>query len=41
MQSHIIDFKHFLQQKLAPFYEYTCSLYELDEKPNYTKHSKS
>ncbi len=35
------DFKLFVQQKHAPFYENTCSLYELDEKPNYTKISKS
>jgi hypothetical protein len=27
----------FIQQKHAPFYESTCSLYELDEKSNYTK----
>jgi len=36
-----IDFKLFVKQKHAPFYESTCSLYELDEKPNYTKISKS
>jgi hypothetical protein len=29
-----------LQQKHAPFYESTCSLNELDEKPNHTKISK-
>jgi hypothetical protein len=39
-QNHIIDFKFFLQQKHAPFYESTCSLDELDEKPNHTKISK-
>jgi hypothetical protein len=31
----------FVQQKNAPFYENTCSLDELDEKPNHTKISKS
>jgi hypothetical protein len=30
-----------LQQKHAPFYESTCSLDELDEKPNHKKISKS
>jgi hypothetical protein len=34
---HIIDFKLFVPQKHAPFYENTCSLYELDEKPNIQK----
>jgi len=34
-------FQIFFTTKHAPFYEYTCSLYELDEKPNYTKISKS
>ncbi len=32
---YIIDLKLFVQQKDAPFYESTCSLYELDEKPNF------
>jgi hypothetical protein len=36
-----MDFKLFVQQKHAPFYESTCSLNELDEKPNHTKISKS
>jgi hypothetical protein len=30
-----------VQQKHAPFYESTCSLDELDEKPNHSKISKS
>jgi hypothetical protein len=30
-------FQIFVQQKHAPFYESTCSLDELDEKPNHTK----
>jgi len=34
---HTIDFKLFVQQKHAPFYENTCSLAELDEKPNQKK----
>jgi hypothetical protein len=29
-----------VQQKHAPFYENTCSLNELDEKPNHSKISK-
>jgi hypothetical protein len=33
--------KLFVQQKHAPFYESTCSLDELDEKPNHSKISKS
>ncbi len=33
--------KIFVQQKHAPFYERTCSLDELDKKPNHTKISKS
>ncbi len=33
--------KLFVQQKYAPFYESTCSLDELDEKPNHSKISKS
>ncbi len=37
----MIDFKLFVQPKHAPFYESTCSLDELDEKPNCTKMSKS
>ncbi len=32
---------NFLYKKNAPFYENTCLLDELDEKPNYTKTSKS
>ncbi len=28
--NHTIDFKFFVQQKHAPFYESTCSLDELD-----------
>jgi hypothetical protein len=39
--NHIIDFKLSIQQKLVPFYKNTCSLGELDEKPNHTKISKS
>jgi hypothetical protein len=39
--NHTIDFKLSTQQKLVPFYENTCSLGELDEKPNHTKISKS
>ncbi len=38
--SHTIDFKFFIQQKYTPFCESTCSLDELDEKPNHTKMSK-
>jgi hypothetical protein len=34
-------FQIFVQQKNAPFYESTCSLNELDEKPNHSKISKS
>jgi hypothetical protein len=30
----MIDFKVFVQQKHAPFYESTCSLDELHEKSN-------
>jgi len=41
MHSHKIDFNFFVQQKHPPLYESTCSLYELDEKPNHTKISKS
>jgi hypothetical protein len=41
VKSHTIDFKLFVQQKHAPFHESICSLYELDEKPNYAKFSKS
>jgi hypothetical protein len=37
--NHTIDLKKFVQQKHVPFY--TCSLGELDEKPNHTKISKS
>jgi hypothetical protein len=37
VKSHTIGFKLFVQQKHAPFYESICSLYELDEKPNYAK----
>jgi hypothetical protein len=33
----MIDFKFFVQQKHAPFYENTCSLDELDEKPSLQK----
>jgi hypothetical protein len=33
----MIDFKFFVQQKHAPFYESTCSLDELDEKPSLQK----
>ncbi len=33
--------KLFVQQKHVSFYESTCSLEELDEKPNYTKIFKS
>jgi len=40
-ESYTIGFKLFIQQKHAPFYESTCSLDELDEKPNQTKISKS
>jgi len=39
--NHTSDFKLFVQQKLVPFYENTCSLGELDEKPNHKKNSKS
>ncbi len=35
------NFKLFVQQKHALFNENTCSIYEFDEKPNYTKISKS
>ncbi len=35
------DFNFFVQQKHGPFYESTCSLDELDEKPNHSKFSKS
>jgi hypothetical protein len=41
LKSHRIDFKFFVQQKHAPFYESICSLYKLDEESNYTKISKS
>jgi len=37
VKSQTIDFKFFVQQKHTPFYENIYSLYELDEKPNYTK----
>jgi hypothetical protein len=37
----MIDLNFFVQQKHAPFYESTCSLDELDEKPNCIKISKS
>jgi len=33
-------FKTFYTTKHVPFYESICSLYEHDEKPNYTKISK-
>ncbi len=38
---YAIDFKLFVQQKRAPFYESACSLDKLDEKLNHTKTSKS
>jgi len=34
------DFKLFVQEKHAPFYEKTCLLNELYEKLNHTKISK-
>ncbi len=34
-------FQTFCTTKACPFYESTCSLDELDEKPNHTKISKS
>jgi hypothetical protein len=34
-------FQTFCMTKTCPFYESTCSLDELDEKPNYTKNPKS
>jgi hypothetical protein len=33
-------FQFFCTTKHAPFYENTCSLNELDEKPNHTKKIK-
>ncbi len=38
--NHTIDLKNFVQQKHVPLYENTCSLSELDEKPNNIKISK-
>jgi len=38
--NHTIDLKLFVQRKHVPFYESTCSLGELNEKPNHTKISK-
>ncbi len=40
-QSHTIDFQKIAQQKHVYFYGSTCSLGELNEKPNHIKLSKS
>ncbi len=37
----MIDFKKIVEQKHVSFFESTCSLGELDEKPNHTKISNS